>query len=73
MHPRHAIPADVFVHGQRHVGLLCPVLCRVLCIGYQVASYNEHTIALCAPDAASGTALLSMEFLKDLRSVTHSA
>ena len=36
-------------------------------LNLQVASYNEHTIALCAPDAASGTALLSMEFLKDLR------
>lgn len=36
-----------------------------------MASYNEHTIALCAPDAASGTALLSMEFLKDLRYVSH--
>lgn len=37
-----------------------------------MASYNEHTIALCAADASSGTALLSMEFLKDLRRLVNS-
>jgi hypothetical protein len=33
----------------------------------KVASYNEHTVALCEPDSSATTALLSVGFLQDLK------